>query len=110
MENTQITIKKRSAYFFMLIFFIPHFLFSQNTQISGHVTDENNEPVIGAQIIEKGTKNGTISRMDGSFSLQVQSLRAKLEVISLGYESTEISLDGKNFVNIVLKETSLDLE
>ena len=45
--------------------------FAQSLIIKGHVVDENNEPIIGANIVVKGTTTGTITDFDGNFSLTV---------------------------------------
>ena len=56
----------------------------QNKKITGIVTDSNGEPIIGANIMEKGTVNGTITDMDGNFSLTVKE-GAILVVSYVGY-------------------------
>lgn len=67
----------------MLCMFVPVALFAQST-VSGTVYDADNEPVIGATVIEKGNpSNGTISDIDGKFSLtlkKVKQLRLAMSV------------------------------
>lgn len=72
-------------------------------QIKGVVNDERGEPIIGANIIEKGTTNGTITDVDGRFNLSV-SPNSSLIVTYIGYNSQEIAVEGKTIVNIALKE------
>ncbi|MBQ9213044.1 MAG: carboxypeptidase-like regulatory domain-containing protein, partial [Bacteroidales bacterium] len=43
------------------------------TEISGTVTDDAGEPIIGASVVEKGTTNGTITDLDGNFQLSVEN-------------------------------------
>jgi TonB-linked SusC/RagA family outer membrane protein len=57
-------------------------------RITGMVVDENNEPVIGANIKEKGTTNGTVTDVDGNFSLEVEE-NAVLQVSYIGYITQE---------------------
>ena len=72
-------------------------------EVSGVVVDERGEPVIGVNISEKGTTNGTITDMDGRFSFKVGN-NSSLLVSYIGYDGQEISVRGKNQFNITLKE------
>ena len=49
----------------------------QKKQLSGTVADASGEPLIGAGIIEKGTTNGTLTNINGMFSLQVEDLKSR---------------------------------
>lgn len=72
--------------------------------ISGIVRDEKGEPVIGANIVEKGVPgNGTITDADGRFSLKV-SANAVLQISYIGYLPLEMSVKGVGSFDIVLKE------
>lgn len=65
--------------------------FSQNKiTIRGMVTDQNNLSVINASVVEKGTTNGTITDIDGNFSLNVSSPDAVVSITSIGYDKIEI--------------------
>ncbi|MCD7931168.1 MAG: TonB-dependent receptor plug domain-containing protein [Tannerellaceae bacterium] len=74
----------------------------QKQTITGVVLDNLNEPVIGANVVEKGTTNGTITGMDGEFTLSV-ALGAELEVTYIGYVNQTVPVRG-SIVNIVLQE------
>lgn len=74
-------------------------------KISGIIKDKNGEPIIGANVVESGTSNGTISDLDGRFVLNVPS-DAILEVSYIGYESVQIPVKGKNQLDILLHEDS----
>lgn len=81
----------------------------QVSDTEGKVVDVNGEPIIGASVIVKGTSNGTITDLDGHFSLS--NVSGKTLVISfVGYETQEITLKGKKSLNIVLKEDTKSLE
>lgn len=63
-------MRKLTALFIMLLFGI-HIMYAQQSDIKGTVTDKRlNEPIIGASVLVEGTSNGTITDMDGNFSLK----------------------------------------
>ncbi|MDD4404521.1 MAG: SusC/RagA family TonB-linked outer membrane protein [Parabacteroides sp.] len=74
-------------------------------RIGGVVTDEKGEPIIGANIVEKGTSNGTISDIDGNYSLETMP-NATLIVSYIGFTSKEIQVNNRSKVNISLSEDS----
>jgi hypothetical protein len=78
-------------------------------KLTGQILDENGEPLIGASVIEKGTKNGAAADIDGRFTLEV-SENAILQINYLGYQKQEITVAGQSGLRIVMKEdmTSLD--
>lgn len=73
----------------------------QNATVGGIVVDANGEPVIGANVMVKGTNNGTITDIDGKFTLS--NAKGVLVVSFIGYKTQEIQINGneKN-LNIVL--------
>lgn len=77
----------------------------QNATVGGIVVDANGEPVIGANVMVKGTNNGTITDIDGKFTLS--NAKGVLVVSFIGYKTQEIQINGneKN-LNIVLREDS----
>lgn len=77
--------------------------------ITGTILDKNSEPIIGASIIEKGTSNGTISDVDGRFSLAVSD-DAVLEVSFIGFVPISIPTSNKTVLNIVLNEDTQKLD
>ena len=81
----------------------------QNRQITGIVKDATGEPVIGANVVEKGTTNGTITDVEGRFSLSVAP-NATLIISYIGYVSSEISVKGQTSVAVTLKEDSETLD
>lgn len=81
----------------------------QDKTITGVVKDANGEPIIGANIMVKGTTNGTITDMDGNFTLQCPS-NAILVISYIGFTEQEISVNGKNEIVISLKEDSQELD
>ncbi|MEQ8472322.1 MAG: TonB-dependent receptor [Marinoscillum sp.] len=77
--------------------------------ISGRVTDENGEPLPGATILVKGTQNGTVSDVDGNFSLNVNDGDV-LIVSFVGYRSKEIAVSGQTQFNIALDVDASSLQ
>ncbi|MDR0506359.1 MAG: SusC/RagA family TonB-linked outer membrane protein [Dysgonamonadaceae bacterium] len=65
---------------------------AQNKQASGTVTDENGEPVIGASVVVKGnTSLGTVTNLDGKFTLNVPESTQTLVVMYIGYADAEVA-------------------
>lgn len=79
----------------------------QNRKITGKVIDQTNEPVIGANVLVKGTTNGTITDMDGKFTLEVPQ-GAVLQISYIGFHTIEIA--AKADLTIQLKEDSESLD
>lgn len=72
-------------------------------QVSGKVTDENGQPLPGANILEKGTTNGTTSDVDGNFSLSVMGENSVLIFSFIGYTSREVTVGNQTTFNIQLE-------
>lgn len=81
----------------------------QNKKITGVVTDNTGSPIIGANIVEKGTTNGTITNIDGNFSLET-GVNSTLVVSYIGYIKKEIPVNGKQNFNIKLEEDAEALD
>lgn len=69
--------------------------------VSGVVTDESDNPLPGATVLEKGTTNGTITNASGEYSLNV-SEGAVLVISFVGYEKVEIPVSGRSTINVAL--------
>ncbi len=78
-------------------------------RITGIVTDPYGEPVIGANIVEKGTTNGVITDINGNFNLSVTE-NAVIQVSYIGYISQEINIRNQTKFTITLQEDSQNLE
>ena len=82
----------------------------QNTRkITGIIKDQSGEPVIGANIVEKGTANGTITDIDGQYSLEVGS-NSILVVSYIGYITQEIPVGKNSTLDVLLKEDTETLD
>lgn len=82
----------------------------QTSTITGKVLDSNGEALIGVNVLEKGTTNGTITDFNGNFTLNLSSSNSTLVFSYIGYVSQEISAKGKKDFTITLKEDSETLE
>lgn len=92
-----------------LLCLIPLWGFAQGITVKGTVIDNTGEPVIGANVTEKGTTNGMITDLDGRFSLSVQK-NATLVISYIGYITQEIPVKGNADLKITLKEDAKALE
>ncbi|WP_289007653.1 TonB-dependent receptor [uncultured Parabacteroides sp.] len=82
---------------------------SETKKISGIVKDERGEPVIGANVVVKGTTNGTVTDMDGKYTLEVPA-GGVLQISYIGYNTQEVKVGSVNVVNISLREDSEALD
>ena len=74
---------------------------AQDKTVTGKVTDsKDGSPVVGASVQAKGTRTGTSTRADGTFSLAVPSSVNTLVISSVGYATQEISIEGKSSVDV----------
>jgi len=78
-------------------------LFAQDFTVKGTVIEEgSNFGIPGATIVEKGTLNGTITDIDGNYSITVTNQNATLEFAYVGYESQSIAVNGQAVINVTL--------
>lgn len=82
---------------------LPMCIFAQQVTVQGVVKDQTGETVIGASVMEKGTTNGTITGIDGDFSLNMSS-NGTLVVSFVGYKTQEVQVKGQKQLQVVLSE------
>lgn len=80
----------------------------QAKKVTGMVTDAKGEPLLGVNVVVKGTTNGTITDLDGKYSLEVEP-NSILVVSYIGYVSQQIPASGE-VVNVTLKEDTQNLD
>ncbi len=84
---------------------------AQSLQVTGTVTDNTGEPLIGASVTEEGSKTGTITDIDGNYVITVSNgSSAVLSFSYVGYESKTEKVNGRKVINVVLSEASEMLE
>jgi iron complex outermembrane receptor protein len=81
---------------------------AQKTVVKGVILDKDNQPIIGANILEKGTVNRTISDVNGNFNLSVKNPKTTLLITYIGYKNLEIPASAN--MKIVMTENSEMLE
>ena len=81
----------------------------QKRTVSGSITDERGEPIIGANVLEKGTTNGMITDIDGNFSILTAD-KAVLLISYIGYLGQEVAVKDQSHLYITLREDSQLLE
>ncbi|MBL4662964.1 MAG: carboxypeptidase-like regulatory domain-containing protein, partial [Flavobacteriaceae bacterium] len=94
---------------FLFLLILPCFVFAQST-ITGKVGTNNGDPVSFANVIEKGTTNGTTTDIDGTYSIDVANLPVVLEFSSLGFTTVEQSVSSAGTVNVNMEESAESLE
>lgn len=84
---------------------------AQTLTVKGVVRDAlSEETIIGANVIVKGTTNGTISDVDGAYQLQGVAPDAVLVFSYIGYKTHEVPVNGKSTINVALREESIGLQ
>lgn len=93
------------------IFIKPLLLVQQASKktVTGIVTDESGEPIIGANVVEKGTTNGTVTDINGNFTLSVSD-NSVLQVSYIGYMLHEVATKNSKQFIVTLKEDSQSLD
>ncbi|HJG12170.1 MAG TPA: TonB-dependent receptor [Bacteroides xylanisolvens] len=95
----------------MFFFLFTPFVYSQSRkQITGSVQDVQGNPLIGVSILETGTSNGTITDMNGTYSLNISSTNATLRFSYIGYEEQLIKIQGRNVINVKMNEETSNLD
>ena len=82
---------------------------SQKIEIGGVIIDQADEPLIGATVVEMGTGNGTVTNVEGKFTLTVLP-NAKIKVSYVGYSSQILDVSGKRNFSIVLSDNDRNLD
>lgn len=81
----------------------------QKVVITGTITDENGDPVVGATVVEKGNSNGVITDLNGQYRITVP-INAKIAVSYIGYNNEERTVKNGGTLNISMTSTSINLE
>jgi TonB-linked outer membrane protein, SusC/RagA family len=106
MRNTNLT---RPLGLLFLFCIIPFWAFGQNIAVKGVVKDINGEPLLGVNVRQVGTTVGTVTDIEGNYSLQVKK-DAKLLFSFVGFINQTVNVEGRSTINVTLKEDSKTLE
>lgn len=102
-------IQKKLSGLLVLLLFVPVLAWGQTKTVTGVIKDATGETVIGASVLETGTTNGTITGIDGDFTLTVGA-QSTLTVSYVGYLTQVIATSGKTQFNITLADDTQALE
>lgn len=102
-------IKPSRRIILLLLMVLPCFVFAQNV-ITGTVVSDGGDTVPFANVVEKGTSNGTTTDINGAYSLDVGTLPATLVFSSLGYTTVEQKVTAAGRLNVTVSESSQALE
>ena len=108
-----ISEKQNKFRFAWLLFVMLIMCFNANAQsiaVTGSVTDSKGEPLTGVTAVVKGSTTGTITDMDGKFSLPKVPANGTLVFSFVGMQSLEIAVKGKTVINVSLKEDAIQIE
>nr|WP_290935947.1 SusC/RagA family TonB-linked outer membrane protein [Haliscomenobacter sp.] len=102
MKNSYSALLQRLVVFLLLC--LPAVAAIGQRTVSGKITDTDREGLPGVNVLLKGTAAGTVTELDGSFSLEVPSTGGSLVVSYVGYRTIEVALDAQSSYNITLEE------
>ena len=84
---------------------------AQSHIVKGVVKDNViNEPLIGVNVVVKGTTNGVTTDIDGMYSIEVPNAKSELQFSYMGYNNVTIAVNGKKVINVNMDQTTQDLE
>jgi len=83
---------------------------NQDYTITGTITDDDGQPLPGANVIEKGTSNGTQSDFDGNFSITVSNSNAILEISYIGFKAQQVSVSNKSSIAVQMEVDASSLD
>lgn len=92
---------------FTQVFLLMAFLSSEaiaQSSVKGRIVDQNQNPLVGASVIEKGTTNGTVTDVNGNYSITLATVDAVLQFTFIGYASQEVRVGEQTTINVTLIE------
>ena len=109
MMKKTVSMLKKACLLSLLVIFASAQLLAQ--KVSGVVVDELNEPIPGVSVVVKGTTIGTVSGIDGSYSVIANDIQNDVLVFSfVGMERKEVAINGQTTVNVQLTSSTLELD
>ena len=110
MKNKKEGFTFRVGLFLLLVTFCLGTIQAQSSKITGYVKDQSGEPLIGVNVMEKGTTNGTVTDLNGFYSIVAKASNAVLNFSYIGYRNQEIPVAGKKLINVTMKDDSETLD
>ena len=108
MKQNNLNLKKGILLICLAIFSLSSF--AQNISIRGNITDSSGESLIGVTVQVQGTTIGTVTDVDGNYTIPSISTNAVLEVSYVGMNPQVIPINGRTVINIVMQEDTELLE
>lgn len=101
----------RKIFFLITAFFWCMLLHAQDQKVSGTISDEYGEKIPGVNVFIKGTTNGSISNIDGQYTITVKDASNAVIVYSfIGFDTQEIAVNGRSQIDVVLKTEFTQLD
>jgi TonB-linked SusC/RagA family outer membrane protein len=103
-------MKKLYCYFLLLFSMLGIQEIVAQHRVSGKVVDVKEQPLVGVNILEKGTSRGVITDVDGNFSIEVTDENAVLVFSFIGFEDKDVSVSGQDFIYVTMEESLAELD
>ena len=100
----RLNVAKPMLLFLSLLFF-PLYMVAQTSAVTGTVSDKSGAPIVGATVMVANTTTGTITDVNGQYSINVAA-DAQLVFSFLGYTTQTIAVNGQKTINVVLEDES----
>ena len=108
---THIGLRSRFLLVLMIGLILPTLsVWGQNTTITGKVVDPKGEPLVGVSVLEQGTTNGTVTDMNGRYSIAVQKESSSLRFSYMGFDNQEIVPGKRRVIDVILMENSVVID
>ncbi|MCS3198991.1 SusC/RagA family TonB-linked outer membrane protein [Candidatus Bacteroides intestinigallinarum] len=108
---THIGLRSRFLLVLMIGLILPTLsVWGQNTTITGKVVDPKGEPLVGVSVLEQGTTNGTVTDMNGRYSIAVQKESSSLRFSYMGFDNQEIVPGKRRVIDVILTENSVVID
>ena len=85
-------------------------ILGQTKTVRGTISDKEGQALIGVNVLEENTNNGTVTDLSGNFSLEVSSPQAHLILSYIGYETQRVLVGNKSIINVVLNDDTKSLD
>ena len=103
-------VVRRSLYTAFLMLFLSAVSFAQQRTVTGTVTSDDDETLPGVSIVVKGTTVGTVTDIDGNYSLEVSGDNAELQFSFVGFDVTVVPVGTSSVVDVVLKSSFVQVD
>lgn len=95
---------RTSRFLFLLLFFFSTLILQAQVNVRGRVVDTTGETLIGVNVVLKDTRQGTVTDVDGEFSLSVPSANSTIVFSYVGFRELEVPLEGRNYVSVTMEQ------